>query len=317
VIVSQQFINDLNEDEQHAILGHELGHSLFGHIKIPAKAILEQAIPLADTKALKSNVLKWSICCEISCDILGYIAGAKNKKTYLSSLIKFTTGLSSNSLIHLNEELLIDSLLNQYNYISNSEYEGALTTHPLTPLRIKIINDIDDCRLVKNFGKTQHEDEIRSFQDEFNTIIDSNIATIYPEIIPGQSVIDPAILMYMGIAVVVANGQVSNEELSSLGQIINMDWQIIQEKYDGISSRLAKDPIYLVVEDLVGQATDLTKRARLTGGQIRYIIRQLLLIAASDRQIENSELHTIVLYCKNLGISKQEVLLILEQMNLR
>ena len=316
VIVSQQFINDLNKGEQQAVLGHEMGHSIFGHIKIPARAILEQSIPMADAQALKSNVLKWSICCEISCDILGYIAGGMNKKAYISSLIKFITGLNNHSVAYLDEELLIDSLLSQYNYLCNSDYKGILTTHPLTPLRTKTINDIDGCNLVKNYGKVLDENKIIEYQNEFNNLIDSNVASIYPEIFPEKSLIDPDILLSLGIAVIVANGETANEELASLAQIINLDQKMIQEKFSKVSTGLSKNPVYLVVEDLVAQAINLTKQARLTAGQIRFVIRQLLLIAASDKKIENSELHTIFLYCKDLGITKQELFLIQEQMNL-
>ena len=120
----------------------------------------------------------------------------------------------------------------------------------------------------------------------------------------------------MGIAVIVANGETANEELASLAQIIHLDQKMIQEKFSKVSTGLSKNPVYLVVEDLVAQAINLTKQTRLTAGQIRFVIRQLLLIAASDKKIENSELHTIYLYCKDLGITKQELFLIQEQMNL-
>ena len=67
-------MNELAPEEVMSILGHELGHLLFGHVHIPAQAILESKFPLADIGGLKSDVLKWLTCCEVSCDIIGLLS---------------------------------------------------------------------------------------------------------------------------------------------------------------------------------------------------------------------------------------------------
>ena len=46
VFVSQHFFNSLTEDEQVGIIGHEIAHQLFQHLKYPIKGILNEKMDL-------------------------------------------------------------------------------------------------------------------------------------------------------------------------------------------------------------------------------------------------------------------------------
>jgi hypothetical protein len=189
ILVSQHFLNDLTYSEQQSILGHELGHLLYGHVHIPAKVILESEFQLKDAKNVKSNVLRWMICAEVSCDIIGFLSCGRDKDVFFQTMIKYTTGLST-PILQDSAEQMFDLVLAQFEELSSSMFNTMLTTHPLTPLRLKIIQAISDTNLMNHFGQSVDRQELAAYKKAFDAAIDYEIKQIYPEMIPtGKTVL--------------------------------------------------------------------------------------------------------------------------------
>jgi len=74
IFVSQHFFNNLNEDEQVAIIGHEVSHHLLAHLDFPTREIVAYPFERKEINSLKSDLLAWSKACEITADVIGLVA---------------------------------------------------------------------------------------------------------------------------------------------------------------------------------------------------------------------------------------------------
>jgi len=313
ILVSQHFLNDLNYNEQLSILGHELGHQLYGHVNIPAKVILESEFELKDVKDAKSNVLRWMICTEVSCDIIGYLSCHQDSDAFYNTLLKYTTGLST-PVLRDSASQMVNLMLAQFNELSTSMFDAILTTHPVIPLRLKIIQAISEANLVKRFGQTVDKQALIAYQKEFDTIIDSEIKQIYPEMIPSAFGETDNDLFTLCIAVAFADGKITREEVLAIRNILDQ-----KEDFDeGFIKGLQQDrrDLQVKISEIVGKAVANVKQSGKSRIEIVGMLRKLLMVAASDGTVDRNELDTIYSFAKEFAISKEELIFLLQQLGI-
>ena len=311
IFVSQHFFNNLNEDEQVGIIGHEIAHFLFNHFKYPARELINYPFSIGDIGDLKSNLIYHSKLSEITSDIIGLVANDFNCKAYSTALIKFSTGLndSANSLFSITP--LIDIVLKQYDdYANDMFFYNSHSTHPLMPVRVKIINSVAKSDLVKHFGNTVSDKDYELFKKEYDELINSIIKNIYPELYPHNSELNK-VLIPLAVAVMLSDKKIDEKEISVIQTMIkrsdiefpelmnlmipgrNMDFQEIHDK---------------LIDDAITKSKQNSFDKRL----IVPAIRKLLIVAASDGKIEKAELETIYKYAKEFDISRNELILMIK-----
>jgi uncharacterized membrane protein YebE (DUF533 family) len=313
ILVSQHFLNELTSLEQLSILGHELGHLLYGHVHIPAKTILESEFELKDVKNIKSNVLRWMICTEVSCDIIGFLTCHRDKDVFFQTMLKYTTGLST-PVLQDAANYMVDLVLAQFDELSTSMFDAVLTTHPLTPLRLKIIQSVADSNLINHFGQTVDQQALIGYKEEFDSIIDNEIRQIYPEMISSTSEQADECLFRLCVAVALADGKITQDEVATIQNILEQ-----KETFDtSFIDRVKQDkrPINEIIEKIVRKGVEDVKQSGKSRIEIVGMLRKLLIIAASDGNVDRSELDTIYSFAKEFGISKQELLFLLQQLGI-
>lgn len=313
ILVSQHFLNDLAYPEQLSILGHELGHLLYGHVHIPAKVVLESEFELKDIKDIKSRVLRWMICTEVSCDIIGFLSCHRDTDVFFQTMLKYTTGLSTPTL-QKSADQMFDLVLAQFDELSSSMFDAVLTTHPLTPLRLKIIQAIADSNLVNHFGKSIEQQELIAYKEEFDAIIDHEIKQIYPEIIPSPSDATDNSLFTLCIAVALSDGKITQDEIAAIKGMFNQKGQFDTAFVNRI--RRSQQPVHEVIEKLIGKAVDNVKQNDMSRIEIVGMLRKLLVIAAADGNVDRSELDTIFTFAKEFDITKQELIFLMQQLRI-
>ena len=95
ILVSQHFFNSLGEYERVCVIAHELCHLVFGHMKIPMNTLLQREYNIPGKDEFKMNLLKWSLCREVTADAFSLIASDFNHSILSRSLIKYETGLNN------------------------------------------------------------------------------------------------------------------------------------------------------------------------------------------------------------------------------
>ena len=310
IFVSQHFFNNLNEDEQVGIIGHEIAHFIYNHFAFPAHDIINFPFDIGNTGELKSNLIYYSKVSEISADIIGLVSNDFNYKAYSTALIKHTTGLndSANSMFSITP--LIDIVLKQYeDYAKNIFFNDLHSTHPLMPVRVKIINEIVKCSCIRHFGQEVSDKDYIKYKKDFNELINSIIKTVYPEIFPDNSEINE-VLIPMSVAVMLADNKIDEKELSLIKSMIKKSHRDFEEltkqflKHKGDFSELK--------DNLITQSIKLAKKKSFDKNLIIPIIRKLIIVAASDGKIETSELLAIYKFAKEFDISKQDIVLLMK-----
>ena len=140
----------LEDGELKSILGHEMGHFLFGHNRMNALLSMDPASPSVTVLPPfgESLFLRWRKKSEISCDRAGVIA-CGDFYASARSLLKATFGLSEKNL-----NLDIDALVGQIDEIkSTPELIGSVfASHPLLPIRLKALELFARSELARGCG---------------------------------------------------------------------------------------------------------------------------------------------------------------------
>lgn len=314
ILLSQHFVNDLGPGEQSSILGHEIGHLALGHLKVPKGAILDADLNLETFEDTKAKVLKWSTCAEVSCDILGFVSCNNHVTSFSSAMLKYTTGLTGDVLGTLDpEENLMEMILQQYDDLTKSVIDSSMSTHPLTPLRLKIIRSIADNPLFYHFGKEMDDLQMTAAKAQLNDAIDAHLGEIYPEIVSSGDHTDDISLFYLALAVSLADGEITKDEIEAIQKILGSN-QDVQAAYEHVQQMLETRSVEEIIREYIQIGTDEAERVGCKRVGILSKIRQLLVIADSDGKIEKAELQTIFDFAGQYGVTKQELVLMMEQM---
>lgn len=307
IFASQHFFNNLSEDEQIGIVGHEIAHFLFDHFKIPAHEIINHPFEHSEIGELKSNLIYHSKICEISADVIGLIANDFNSKAYSMALIKYITGLNGKN----NVSPLIDIVLQQYHsYAEDVFFNHANATHPLVPVRVKIINEVAKLPLILNFGKAIPEKEYKRYVTEYNDLINDIVRKIYPEIFPDESIINE-VLIPMSVAVMLADNKIDQGEVSLINNMIKKAHRDFDELKSILSSSEYSN-FNRLKSSLIDQSIKTAKKENFDKNLIVPVIRKLIIVAASDGNIETSELNTIFKFAKEFNISKKDIVMMIK-----
>ena len=314
IFVSQHFFNNLIEDEQVAIIGHEVSHYLLGHLIFPTREIVAYPFELEEINSLKSDILSWSKACEITADIIGLVANDFNHQAYSTAIIKHFTGLNDNSNNRFNISPIVNLVFEQYDYMANDPfYTLETSTHPLMPLRAKIIDSVVESKLIKNFGVPLSEKEKEKYISEYNNLINGLIKSIYPEMFT-RNFDDLNVLPSMALAVALSDGKIDSKEIRAINRMFPGSKLLERTKNDIFKNKISS-PFKESVQELIEQSIETGKKSKLTKHMLIPIIRSLLVVAASDDEIISEELETIYSFAKAFNFTRHELIIIIKTHN--
>ena len=157
VLISSSLLEGFEPDELKFVVGHELGHHLFGHHRIPVGALLGGEIPIGASLALQ--LFAWQRYAEISCDRAGLAcAGALDPAA--RALFKLASGLRGGRI-----RIDIEQFLSQVRDLRDEVTRGAsadesprgdwFATHPFSPLRVRAVELAAQSELIVPNGLTR------------------------------------------------------------------------------------------------------------------------------------------------------------------
>jgi tellurite resistance protein len=139
VMLSSSLLESFDAGELLFVMGHELGHHLFEHHRMPLGMLLSGNSPLPTSIAL--NLFAWSRYAEISADRAG-LACTESLQPVTSSLFKLASGLKSPPF-----RVELSDMLSQMGDMEQEKAAAAVAaetpqgdwfaTHPFSPLRLQ------------------------------------------------------------------------------------------------------------------------------------------------------------------------------------
>jgi len=275
VIVSSSLLEAFEPDELEFVAGHELGHHLFDHHRIPVADLLDGNIRISPGLVLQ--LFAWQRYAEISCDRAGVIC-AGGLDPAARALFKLASGLRGGRV-----QVRIDQFLSQ---VADLKEEASLmapqddqersdwfSTHPFSPLRLRAADLFARSELMRKGGTPRAELEAQ---------VAELMTLMQPSYLHEKSGVAEAmrrLLFAGGVAIAAASGEVKEEEIEELERLLGPGSVPVEVKPEVIS------------RDLPSRIADVKKHVPpLRRAQV---LRDLCIIARADGRVEPEELRVI------------------------
>ncbi len=214
--VTSGALEKLNDPELKSILGHELGHFLYGNNRLNALLSQDQNNPSITVLPPlgESLFLRWRKKAEVSGDRVGLLA-SQDFLASATSLMKATFGLSEKNL-----NLDIGALLSQVDEIKGHPemMEETFASHPVLPVRLRALELFSRSEKAKRHGYPATGELIKD--DDLETAVDEliNLTRRYPFKREHEAVMR---IVAMGGALLLASDKdISDDEVKILIHIL-------------------------------------------------------------------------------------------------
>ncbi len=282
IMFSSSLLEAFDESELKFVMGHELGHYLYGHHDIPIGYLLKGK-PRPSPK-LALQLTTWSRYAEISADRAGAHC-AQDSIGVARSLFKLASGLSG-KLVKFN----IEEFMQQVDEMQTEDAEpgqGApqedwFMTHPFSPLRVRALRLYDHSVLAKKDGNSV---------EELEAGVQVLMTLMEPSYLEGRT--DSAenmrrLLFAAALSVANANGEISEKEIA------------VFEKFFGKRSFNEDLNLDRLEQDLTDRVAQV--KATSTVAQRMQVVRDLCTVARADNKINTEELDVITSIADELEI---------------
>jgi hypothetical protein len=289
VLLSSSLLEAFEPDELKFVVGHELGHHLFGHHSIPVGALLSGSAPVGPGLALQ--LFAWQRYAEISSDRAGlYCAGGFEGAA--RALFKLASGLRGGRI-----RILIDKFVSQASDLRDEAQRQAradepmrsdwFSTHPFSPLRLRAAELFAASEMLQPGGMKQ--DALEEGVQELMTLMDPSYLTERSEAAEAMRR-----LLFAGAMLMATTSAKPNERtLAELEKLLgpgsvptNSNRHALQED---LPNRIAR------VRDVV----PVLRRAQ--------VVRDLCVMARADGRADTAELRLLVEIAEAIGVGRDLV----------
>lgn len=283
IMFSSAILESFTKDEILFVMGHELGHYLYGHHDIPIGYIMRGKNRPNPRLAL--TLTSWSRYAEISADRAGGYC-ADNLEAVAHALFKLASGLSGDYAKFSVEEFLAQ--VDEMQLEDSQPGQGAPTedwflTHPFSPLRVKAL---------KSFYQSKLMDAGGSSVDELDLDVEGLMSLMEPSYLEGKTDTAEAmrrLLFAAAIAVADASDGISPEEVEVFEQFFGN--RSFTDKLD-----LAK--IKAELPERISQTKALTSIP-----QRMQVLRDLCMVSRADGHTTERERDVLCEIARGLDIS--------------
>lgn len=273
VMFSSAILESFTGPEIRFVMGHELGHHLFGHHDIPIGYIMGGKNHPSPKLAL--TLTSWSRNAEISADRAGAYC-CRDLESVAHALFKLASGLSGQyAQFSVNEFLAqVDEMqLEESQPGQGAPMEDWFMTHPFSPLRVKALKLFHESALMLQGGISANELDMG---------VESLMSLMEPSYLESKTDAAEAmrrVLFAAAIAVADASHGISEQEVAVFEEFFGKD---------AFSEKLDKQQLKAEVADRIDQANSLTSVP-----QRMQIVRDLCMVSRADGHSTGAELETL------------------------
>lgn len=271
VMLSSGLLEAFEPDELKYVIGHELGHHLFAHHRIPTSALLAGDAPI--TPALALQLFAWQRYAEISADRAGLVC-AGGFEPVARGLFKLASGLRGGRI-----RILIDKFVSQIGDLQAeaSRHEKAdakaradwFSTHPFSPLRLRAAELFAQSALVQTDG---------SDVDQLERDVQDLMSLMDPSYLQERSEAAEAMrrmLFAAAVLVATAKGEPDKRSLAALEELLGAG---------SVPSSVNRAAIEADLARRVARVNEVVAPLRRT-----QIVRDLCVIARADGHVDQAE----------------------------
>lgn len=292
-------IERLAPKELEHVIGHEIGHAVYGHLDFPLGAIMQSFETKSDSRIQPKHVIRlmaWSRKCEISADRASLVC-CGSLDAAASSMFKVVSGLSVPGMqVHpLQFAAQFDDL--QKEIWRHGAEEMVTATHPLLPLRMKALAAYWQSEKLKSLVP---EAPGGASDESCDKEVSQLLAHMDPLSHRSETGIDPLLqpfLTWGGLYVAGCNGSIDKSEHLALASFIGE--RHLKKVMSG-PKKLSyfKEQLDLAISD---------RRAPLSALDVNRIFTCLITITKADGNIETVEMNALHELAKRFGVAPSYV----------
>jgi hypothetical protein len=290
--LSSGAVNTLSVQELEFVIGHELGHALFGHTEVAAGYLVENDRVSNDhTKLLRA----WQRSSEISADRVGLLCCGE-LEVAATALLKTLAGLPLSG-----HKLRLDDVSIQWEALLEEVMdEGALDlwehSHPFPPLRIQALRAFwGDYQAGRN---TNGDAEVRRLLGVMDAPGSGRVGA-------GEEGLLARFLLWGGLFVGTSDGPLDPAVKSRLEALTVSGVDI---------DALVRSNIDLAAHALENfRAARANRRSKLRAPELTSLMRQLVAFAALDNVFTEHERVRLRILAGELGLPERSVDLLIDQ----
>lgn len=275
VMLSSALLEGFDDDELRFVIGHELGHHLFGHHRIPVRLLAGEDAAMPGPIVMQ--LFAWSRYAELSADRAG-LTCAGGLEPVARSLFKLASGLKGGLV-----QMRADDLLSQ---IGDLRTEGEaqqqsdkprgdwFATHPFSPMRL---------HAAKLFSEHKSKEQLEAGVAELMSLMEPTYLQEKSE----SAELMRRLLLAGGVVIAASSGEIDGAEKEAL------------EKFFGPGTCASMN-----VKALEG---DLQRRAREVKERVsplkrQQVIRDLCIVVRADGHVHDAERALLLSTAETAGV---------------
>jgi uncharacterized tellurite resistance protein B-like protein len=282
IALSSRVLEVFAPDELRFVIGHELGHLVFDHFRIPMPA-LAKIEDMAGPMVTRRNALRlylWARAAEHSADRAGLVC-AGDPEAAARGFFKLASGLSSSRVSADLEAYArqIESLASapeaRQKPRDDDDTLDCFSTHPYSPLRVRAVvaySRSDQYKALSGFGPGDIKLE------DVEEVVERDLALMEPSYLEEKSEdakILKRLLYCAAVSVAASDGNVHEAEIKAVRRLVGQE-----EMWAGVDVVAARKELE---EKLTAALTQpLARRAQL--------VQHLTIVAAADGVVTPEEL---------------------------
>lgn len=293
--ISSGAVETLTTEELEFVIGHELGHALFGHTEVAAGFLADNGqVGQRHSKLLRA----WQRAAEISADRVGLLCTG-NLNVAATALVKTLAGLALDGrsvppqAISGQLDALMDELMDEG---SEELWEHS---HPFPALRIRALEAFWTKRTASD--PENGDAEIRRYLALMNSPSDGATSS---DAGPSDGLL-VRFLFWGGLFVGTADGPLDPAARARLDALTLAGVDLEKTLASG------EDPAALALEKF--RATKQSRRSKLRATELSNLMKQLVAFAALDGNFSDHERARLVTLAAELGLNERAVDLLIAE----
>ncbi len=303
--LTSEALERFDEGELHFVLGHELGHAIFGHFHFSPDVLIgdENIAPIH-----VARLCAWMRYAELSADRVGLLC-CDDFETAVRAFFKLTSGLSNSKYLRHAARCAEQFAAVAAENIESNEGDW-FSTHPYSPLRIKALDlfsrsetyhsllgrrgtELNFHRILGKSGSPLSEAEL---EREVTAIMRLMDPSFLQSDTPSSALVRDYLAL-AGVEVALADGTIQRGEKKMLGKLVGRRGLVDS----------ATDLLRLSPDEHEARMRQLAEKLVIELSPVRRqkIIEDLIAVALADRVLEQAEVDAIAHSASLLGVTPE------------